>query len=160
MAPPALTASLRYVPEGTRKIYWVPTIATQSSPTRAEINAGTDLTGEIAEVGGFTVASDQVEVPDMSSRFTGKIPGRITADDSSLRLYASSNSTDVRALLPRDTAGFVITLWEGDVPGQKMDVWPVKVSAAAVQTGTDDPGSIEISFTITKIPSQNVVIPA
>jgi hypothetical protein len=160
MAPPKLNVTSRYVSEGTRKIYFVTTIATQASPTRAEINAGTDLTDEIAEMSGFAVSSDQAEVPDMASRFTGKIPGRITADDSSIRFYASSTSNDVRTVLPRDTAGFVLTLWEGDVPTQKMDVWPVKVGSAAVQPTIDDPASILVQFTITRIPSQNVTIPA
>jgi hypothetical protein len=160
MAPPVLTPTLRYVPEGTRKIYYVLTIATQSAPTRAEMNAGTDLTNEIAEMSGFTVSSDTAEVPDLATRFTGKIPARITADDSSIRFYASSTSNDVRTVLPRDTAGFVICLWEGDVPTQKMDVFPIKVSATSVQTGIDDPGSVLVAFTVTKIPSQNVTIPA
>jgi hypothetical protein len=108
---------------------------------------------------GFTVSSDTQDVPDMSGRFTAKIPGRITADDSSIRFYASSNSNDVRTVLPRDTAGYVLTLWEGDVVGQKMDVWPSKVTASSVQTGIDDPASIEIGFTITRVPAQNVTIP-
>jgi len=160
MAPPKLIPTSRYVPEGTRKVYFVPTIATQASPTRAEMNAGTDLSDEIAEMNGFTVTSDQIEVPDMASRFTGKIPARILADDSSIRLYASVTSNDVRTVLPRDTAGFIICLWEGDVPTQKMDVFPVKVGAASVQSGISDPGSILVAFTITKIPTLNVTIPA
>lgn len=159
MAPTPLNPTNRYVPEGTRKIYWVPTIATQSAPTRAELNAGIDLTAEIAEMSGFTTSSDQAEVPDLGSRFTGKIPGRITADDSSIRFYLSQNSNDVRTVLPRDTAGFVACLWEGDVAGQKMDIFPVKVSAQAKQTSTDDPASVEIQFSITRIPSENVAIP-
>jgi hypothetical protein len=160
MAPPKLTVTTRYVPEGTRKFYWVPTIATQASPSRAEMNAGTDLSDEVADVNGFTVASDTVEVPDLSGRFTAKVAGRINAADSSLVFYTSSTSNDVRSVLPRDTVGFIIALWEGDVPTQKMDVFPVKVSSSAIQTGVDDPGKIEIAFVITKVPSQNVTIPA
>jgi hypothetical protein len=159
MPPTPLNVTNRYVSEGTRKIYWVTTVANYLSPTRPEINAGIDLTNEIAEMTGFTVSSDTQDVPDMSGRFTAKIPGRITADDSSIRFYASSNSNDVRTVLPRDTAGYVLTLWEGDVVGQKMDVWPSKVTASSVQTGIDDPASIEIGFTITRVPAQNVTIP-
>jgi len=159
MAPPKLNATVRYVPEGTRKFYWVTTIATQSSPTRGELNAGVDLSDEVAEVTGFTVTSASADVPDLSGRFTAKIPARITADDSAMRFYMSSNSNDVRTVLPRDTAGFMVCLWEGDVTGQKMDVFPAKVSAAVPQTGIEDPASIEIQFTITKQPSQNVTIP-
>ena len=118
MAPSPLSATTRYVPEGTRKIYWCPTIVTQASPTRAELNGGTDLTNEIAEITGFTVTSDTVDVPDLSGRFTAKVAGRINAADSALRFYASSNSADVRTVLPRDTVGFVIT----KVPSQNVAI--------------------------------------
>jgi len=159
MPPTPLNVTSRYVSEGTRKIYWITTAANYLSPTRPEINAGIDLTNEIAEMTGFTVSSDTQDVPDMSGRFTAKIPGRITADDSSIRFYASSNSNDVRTVLPRDTSGYVLTLWEGDIVGQKMDVWPSKVTAASVQTAIDDPASVLIGFTITRVPAQNVTIP-
>ena len=160
MAPTPLTATSRYIPPGTRKFYWVTTIATQASPTRAELNAGIDLTNEIAEIAGFSVTSASTEVPDLSGRFTGKIPGRIVADDSSMSFWASSTSADARSVLPRDTAGFMVVLPEGDIPTQKMDVWPAKVSSCVVDTAIEDPAKINVAFTITKVPSQNVTIPA
>ena len=40
MPPSPLTATLRYIPPGTRRIYWVTTIANYLSPTRGELNAG------------------------------------------------------------------------------------------------------------------------
>jgi hypothetical protein len=159
MAPTPLSATLRYIPPGTRKIYWVTTIATYTSPTRVELDAGVDLSAEISEMSGFSVTSDSVDTPDLSSRFTSKIPGRITADDSSMSFYASSNSSDVRTVLPRDTTGFVVILPEGDVTGQKMDVFPAKVASAAVDTAMEDPGKINIQFTVTRVPAQNVAIP-
>lgn len=160
MAPTPLNVTNRYIPPGTRKYYYVPTISTPSAPTRSEMNAGTDLSAEIKEVSGFTIKTDTAETPDLASRFTGKIPGRISADDSSITCYASSNSNDVRSVLPRDTAGYIIILPEGDVAGQKMDVFPIKVSAAYVDTATEDPGSVVIECVIIKLPNQNVTIPA
>lgn len=160
MAPPKLTATSRYFPPGTRKYYWLTAVAAQASPTRAEMNAGTDLSDEVADVAGFTVTSDQIEVPDLSGRFAAKIPGRITADDSSITFYASVTSADVRAVLPRDTTGFMLILPEGDVPTQKMDVFPAKVAAASIDPSIADPGRVVVSFSITKAPSQNVTIPA
>src|SRR6266705_1774674 len=139
MPPSPLSATTRYIPPGTRKIYWVTTIATYTAPTRAELNAGIDLTAEVAEISGFTTTSDTTETPDLSTRFTAKIPGRITADDSSLSFYASSNSSDVRTVLPRDTAGFVVILWEGDVTGQRMDVFPAKVTVSVPDGNMEDP---------------------
>lgn len=160
MAPTPLTATVRYVPYGKRKIYWVTTIATQASPTRVEIDAGKDLTAEIAEMSGFTVTSDTVDTPDLGSSFTSKQPARTTADDSSITFYATSNSADVRTVLPRGTAGFVLCLWEGDVATQKMDVFPVSVASCSLDTSIDDPGRVVVQFTVTKVPSQSVAIPA
>jgi hypothetical protein len=161
MAPTPLTATVRYIPPGTRKVYWLTTIASYTTAiTRAEINAGIDLTNEIASMSGFTVNSASTDTPDLSTRFTAKIPGRITADDSSISFYASSTSADVRTVLPRDTAGFVVILPEGDVPTQKMDCFPAKVSSTAVDTAMEDPAQVNVQFTVTRIPALNLVIPA
>lgn len=161
MPPTPLTATVRYIPPGTRRLYWLTTIASYATAvTRAEINAGIDLTNEIASMSGFTVNSASTDTPDLSTRFTAKIPGRITADDSSISFYASSTSADVRTVLPRDTAGYLCILPEGDVPTQKMDVFPAKVSSTAVDTTMEDPAQINVQFTITRIPALNLVIPA
>jgi hypothetical protein len=159
MPPSPLSATTRYIPPGTRKIYWVTTMASYQSPTRAELNAGIDLSAEIAEMSGFTTTSDTVETPDLSTRFTAKIPGRIKADDSSLSFYASSSSSDVRTVLPRDTAGYVVILWEGDITGQRCDVFPAKVTVSALDGNMEDPEKVNVSFAITRVPAANVVIP-
>ncbi len=159
MPPTPLSATTRYVPPGTRKIYWVTTIATYTAPSRGELNAGIDLSAEVADVTGFTVTSGTTPTPDLSSRFVAEIPGQITAASSGLMFYASSNSADVRTVLPRDTAGFVVFLWEGDVTGQRMDVFPAKVTASAPDGNMQNPERINVTFSITKIPAVNVVIP-
>ena len=43
MPPAPLNPTTRYLAVGIRKVYWVPTVANKNSPTRAELNAGTDL---------------------------------------------------------------------------------------------------------------------
>lgn len=159
MPPAPLSATARYVPPGTRKIYWVTTIATYTAPTRGELNAGIDLSNEVAAVNGFTVTSGTVPTPDLSSRFVSEIPGQITAASCSLSFYASSTSSDVRTVLPRDTVGYVVLLWEGDVTGQRCDVFPAKVTASAVNGNMQNPEQVDVSFSITKVPANNVVIP-
>src|SRR5579884_158619 len=111
MVATPLASTSRYIPQGTRHYYWVPTITSYTSPTRAELDAGTDLTPEIAEVQGFAATSASVDTPDLGSRFTSKIPGLITADNSNITFYLSSTSNDVRTLLTRDTSGYVVVLW-------------------------------------------------
>jgi hypothetical protein len=161
MAAPALAATTRYVAPSVRKYYYVPSIANTSSPTAAELNAGTDLTGQVFDANGWTVTSNLVECPDFSSRFVPKIAGKISADDSSLVLYMSSTSADVRSLLTRDLAGYLVIFLEGITAGRKMDVYTIVVSAASKhQDGVDTAAMIEIQFGITAVPVLDVTVPA
>lgn len=159
-ATPIATVA-RYWPTGTTVWLWVPTSATYTAMTRAEINAGTNLSKQVAAVDGWTVSTDQIETPDVNSRFRSKIPGAINAEDSSLTIYADPSGVDARQLMPRDQAGYVVRMDAGDVAGRKMSVFPVKVSAQNKIMGTDDEAArIEFQFTITDEPSEDQTIPA
>src|SRR5689334_18895336 len=117
MAAPAITASIRYTSRGSTKVYWVATIANYLSPTRSELNAGTDLSPQLMDSSGWTVKSNQIDTPDAATRFTSKIPGSIDAEDSTLTMYASKNGVDARALMPQDTVGYIVLLFGGDTAG-------------------------------------------
>lgn len=163
MPATAIAAVSRYWPVGTTKWVFATSVASYLSPgpTRAEINAGTDISGEVADISGFTVSSNQIDTPDVNSRFRSKIPGPIEAEDSSLTLYADPSGVDARALFPRDVTGFIIRMDGGDVAGRKMSVFPVKVASQNKLMGTDEEAArIEISFTITRIPAEDLTIPA
>jgi len=150
----------RYFPTGVTKYYWIPDILDPENPTRAELDAGIDLSPQIAEVDGFTVSSDEIEVPDINSRFTSKIGGRISADDSSLVMYANRNGVDVRAILPRGETGFVGRLGGGDVAAYKMDIFPVTVISLSKAFGTDDEAAqITVQFSVSSEPIEDVAIP-
>lgn len=161
MPAPIITASTRYTSRGFTKIYWVVTVSNYLSPTRSELNAGTDLSPQIMDASGWSVSSDQIDAPDMANRFTSKIPGAISADDSSLTMYASKNGVDARSLMPRDTPGYIVILFGGDTSGNKMDVWPVTVASVAKQISVQgsDPDTLVISYTPTAPPAENVTIP-
>ena len=159
MVATPLTPTLRYYVTGTRRVYWLQACANYLSPTRGELNAGIDLSNEVAAVAGFTVTSTTVPTPDLSSRFVSEIPGNITAAGCSLSFYATSTSSDVRLTLPRDTVGFVVILWEGDVTGQRCDVFPAKVTSSAVNGSMTNPEQVDVNFSITKVPANNVLIP-
>lgn len=160
MATPAITPSTRYYDVGKTKVYFLPSVSNPASPTRTEMNAGTDLSPEIEALAGWSVTGVQIQTPDFSNRFTAQIAGRIDAAASSLTFYASSNSNDVRSLLPRDTAGYILWLDGGDVTGHKMDVYPVTVtSVSKMRDTTTNAARIMITFSITAAPSENVAIP-
>lgn len=161
MPPSPLNPTTRYFPPGTRKVYWVPTISNYLSPTRAELNAGTDLSAEIPSGGmaGWSLQGSTVDVGDLSSRFTSTIPGRLTSPTNSIDFYLDTGGNDARTLLTRDTNGNIVICWEGDVTGRKMDVFPARVITQANDTNTEDPGKTTIEFAITKIPATTIAIP-
>jgi hypothetical protein len=156
----AIVTSTRYVRFGLTRVVYALTISNYLSPTRGEINAGTDLSGEVSEISGFQVTSGFVEAPDLLSPFTAKLAGRTTADDSSITMYASSNSIDVRGVLPRGTSGYLIWFDEGDTAGRKMDIYPITVGSAAKDRSLEDPARIIINVAITRTPAENVTVPA
>ena len=154
-----IDAVTRYFRKGVTKIYYLPACADISAPTRAELDAGTDLSDEIADISGWQVTSEMVSAPDLGSRFTSKIPGEITADNSSINFYASRDSMDVRTLLPRDTTGFIAILDEGEGVGHKFDLFAVTVASAPKVRSFADPAQIQVNFAITSEPAENLDIP-
>src|SRR5215475_12335803 len=152
MPTPALTfGGVRYIGPGTRKYYWVPSVATLSAVTRAEMNAGTDMTATIPTDGvtGFTVSTGFVDTPDFGSVTISKIPGADTLADSSLTFYESSVSTDIRSLLTPRLVGYVTIMLEGDVAGQKMNAFKVQVGAVSPdQNGNDKAETVTVSFAL------------
>ncbi len=161
MAATPIATVNRFFPTGTTKYVYCTSISNKNAPTRLEINAGTDLSPEINEVDGWQVTSELIDVPDLNSRFTSKIPGRTSADDSSITFYADPSGSDARTLFPRGATGFILRMDGGDVAGRKMDVFPVTVSSVPKEMGTgDDAGTIQVMFAITSEPAENVTIPA
>jgi len=159
MTATPMRPATRYYPPGTRQVYWLVDCADPSAPTRAELDAGIDLTGEIAAMSGFSVSSATVSVPDLSTRFAPDIPGQITAASSSITFYASEDSDDIRTILPRDQAGFVVVLWEGDQSGRSMDVYPCTVTSVPKDVTVTNAGQMSVDFAITSVPQENVEIP-
>jgi hypothetical protein len=156
-----ITVTNRYTPPGRRKYNWLTAVAAYPAmATRAEINAGSDLSAELAEVNGFELTGDSADAPDLGGGFVAQVPARVTASDSEFVFYASSNSADIRTVLPRGTAGFVLILPEGDVPTQKCEIWPATVKSMFIDGSVEDPGKIHVQLSITKLPIQNLTIPA
>lgn len=161
MAAPNITASNRYFARGVSQIYACTTVAVLTAPTRAEMNAGTNLTPEVQGVDGWQIESGEIETPDLANVFTSKIPGATSIGESSITHYADLAQVDVRALLPRGTATNILLLYGGDVPGRKMDVFKTRVRSVGkpISVG-DDAGLVVIQFSIITTPAENVTVPA
>ena len=162
MAATAIAASVRFTARGLTKCYWCPTIVTKTAPTRAELNAGTDLSSQLADASGWSVSSEQIPTPDLATRYTATIPGGITAEDSSITLYMSKDGIDGRTLMARDAVGYIVWLDGGDTVSYKADVYPVTVSSVSKQRSVQgsEADTIVFSYAITAQPSENVTVPA
>lgn len=162
MAPPTKIAkTTRYFDPEVTKVYFLTTVAAADYvPTRAEMTAGKDITDEIADLNGWTVGSDQLDTPDMGSRFPKKIGGMLTVDDSSLTFYASIDGVDVRTVLARGTRGFMMFCDGGDVEDNLADVFPVEVLSNSQQRSLSDAARRMVQFSITDRPAESVPIPA
>lgn len=163
MPTPLLTASTRFTDQATTVIYIIPSIAaTNLTPTRAEMTAGLNITGEVNDLSGWTVESNQIVTEDLASPFESTIPGSTTAPKSDLVLYTSKNGVDIRNSLPRNTVTNIMFCDGGDTGGNKAEVYPVIVTSNGVMRNV--PGKtaskVKIMFAITKQPAQGVTVPA
>lgn len=159
MAAPNIGASNRFIPEGTTAYYFVATIATYTAPSRGELNAGTNLTPEIAATGDWAITSAAVDTPDLLTLFTAQIPGKITIGTSTIDMYSDVAAADARALMPRGTVGYIVKFPGGDVTGRKMTVYPVKVGSVGEATQFGNPTVLSFTYYVTKIPAENVTVP-
>jgi hypothetical protein len=157
-----INATSRYYARGLTKIYFLTTVAALATgATRAELDAGQDLSDEVAAIDGWLTEGEDIETPDLGTEFTSKIPGPTSVDDSSLTFYADEMGDDVRSLLTRGTAGFIVFLDAGDVEGGPMDTFPVRVrSQGKARSLDDDAATIEVGFSITREPVENLTVPA
>lgn len=162
MPTPAIQASTRYTSIGLTKVYYLPTVASALLiPTRLEMNAGTDLSPELADWAGWMVTGVQIATPDLSSVFESSISGRVSANKSTLTFYASKSGIDVTALLPRTTTGYIQWLDGGDISGNQCEVYPVTVMANGIDRDNKMTlaDRVTVEFAITRQPGQNITIP-
>lgn len=91
-----------------------------TSPTRAEIDAGTVL--DDAEISGWTKAANLIDVSDGSSRQGKTTPG------TQRRLGDPKVTYSGDQVLAEGTPGFLLVLRNGDVPGSVLEKRPVIVA--------------------------------
>lgn len=162
MAPTPLNPTSRYISPEVTKTYLVPTVASfTTAPTRAELDAGTDLSPEVAAATGWEISADRVAVPDLGTKFVGRISGRTNPGDAQIVFYASQDTADVRDVLARGDTTNIAILDGGDVTGQKGRLFAVQVSAVTptVDVAGTEGARIMVDFSITAV-NEEFTIPA
>lgn len=157
----AINATNRYINPEVTVVYFMDTVADLSAgPTRSELDAGQDFTAEIAAMTGWEIAADRVAVPDLGTKFTGRISGRVNPGDSQIVFYASADTDDIRQVLTRGDQGFVFIADGGDVVGQKARLFAVDVNAVSPTTAVEgtEAARVMVDFAITDV-NEDVDIP-
>lgn len=150
----------RFFRRGVSAIKFLPAVA-GTSPTRAEITAGTNLTAQVAGIGGFALSNAPIATPDLASGFDSQIDGPDTTDASTLTFYDDDSASTIRSALAKGTAGFVVLFPYGDVPGKRLEVWPAKSTGVNDQWGLDAAAAqFQVGFAVTAKPTQNGTTPA
>lgn len=150
--PQPLPKTKRYINPEATTVYLIKEVEDLDAITREEIDAATsiDLTGEIESMTGWEISTDRVSVPDLGSKKTGKIAGRVNPGDAQITFYGDESTVDVRDAIERGDRCVIVILDGGDVPGRKMR--PFETSVSGVTPTTDvkgaDPVRVVIDFAI------------
>jgi hypothetical protein len=149
----------RFMRKGLTRFYWVPSIASASLvPTAAEVNAGTRLDTQLAEINGFSFANQPIDTPDMSTTFTAKVAGEDQSEDSSLMFYEDVSSNPIRTALAKGNNGFVVIFFAGiagatPAAADKADVWPAQIgSNTRAYTADNEAAKYNVSIIPTAVP--------
>lgn len=145
------------IPQGRQAYLWVPTIASISAPTSAELSAGTDFKNQIAGVTGFAPAGSTVDLPNAGSRLIPNVPGTFALGTGGItfNLAKVAGVTDARSTfndgtdgVSAQTAGYWCFIYEGIVTSAKMRVFAATVTSAVPSTALDAPLTLDVEFAL------------
>lgn len=163
-----IASTERFFQPEISKVYWLasvggasPIAAASGIPTRTELEAGLDITDEVADMAGFNVTSGFIAVPDLGRRFTRQIGGRTSADASSITFYGSLTGEDIRQVMHRLDRGVLVFADSGDAAGKPADAYPVEVSSVGkLRSVGDNAYRIQVGFAPSGIPVEDFELPA
>lgn len=160
---------MRYFRRGVSSAIFVPTLASQSAPTVAEIGAGTDLSAAVNSITGFTTQTSRISEPVLKYKQNPQTDGEQTFGDAAMKLMEGDGvaGPDEAALaaaytaLADDATGYIILAPGATTAGKKVEVWPVKVGANNRDWSLDNTyAKYDAAFAITGTPSKNATVAA
>jgi hypothetical protein len=149
----------RFYRRGISKMKFLPAVA-GASPTRGEINAGVDISPQVAEINGFALTNSPIATPDLSTAFNTQIPGSDEAADSSVTMYDDNASATIRTAMAKGTAGYMVLFPYGDVATKRLEVYAVTSTGVNDQwTTAAEAAKYVASFAVTATPNQTGTTP-
>lgn len=160
MTAPPFSAATRFLDAGTSRIYWVQSIAVTGAPTRSELDAGADVTGEVAEIEGFALESELNDTTAFGNVVATSKPGMMRPGSTPRTvMYADQGGYDVRRVWSRGDTGHIVLLHGGDVAGNLMDVWPVTIAVISKPFVMSDAAFVVVQFAVSGEPVTDVEVP-
>ena len=158
----------RYVFEGTGEVWLVPTISSPGAPTAAELNAGTDLTGQMVGDLVLPLEGTPVDTADMSSDFQKQAAGDVGGTPGTFTIHKEKllAADTVYTALPRGTVGYLCVNQRGLATsstwatGDAVDVWPVEINSRTIIYGRGTNQRAAIVVSITDTPTEDFVVVA
>lgn len=149
----------RFFRRGKSLIKFLPAVA-GTSPTAPEFTAGTDLSPQIAAIGGFALQNNPIETPDLATSFTSQINGPDSTDASTLTFYDDDASSTIRNLLAKGVVGVIVLEPYGHVSSKRCEVWRVTSTGVNDQWTLDaTAGQFIVGLAVNSVPTQNGTIP-
>lgn len=161
----------RIASTGVLALRFCPTIANKAAPTVAEINAGTDLTGQLSRSGLDTpLSGSSIDTAGIDSRHNSKASGTYGGDDVDMEFYRDTVSgTDTAwTTLARQVTGFYVVRRFGGatgassdafVIGQRVEVWPIDVmSRSMLKTAENEAQKFNVKSAVTSAPNDTAVV--
>lgn len=151
-------------PARTKLVLFASAITDQTTgvPTRAEIDAGSELSAAMGGPGlegGQSSATSQ-DVPNWSSLDQDKIPGFNSLSDLTITFNADQAGADPRTAFAKGATVNFARMDTGDVPTRKMTTYFATVASKDLQIPSSGPAQYVIGLIPNKPPFRDVTIPS
>lgn len=163
MAASDLNPAVRYSHTLNQTVYILTTAADYNALTRAELDAGVRVDGEIPKDGVSGFSGTEQTITSDDNRTGNSIPlhdGKDWSQGSSINFHLSQTGAvdDIRSVAPENSTRIVVIFDSTDTAGLEMDVFPVRVGSLTKSRSGEAMGTL--NFTYTGVPSTDQTVPA
>lgn len=160
---------MKYFRRGVSQCKFLPTIASVTAPSQAEITAGTDLTKAVTAIANFTTTVARITQPVLAYTVSPQIAGSQTFGSPQLTMLEDNgvSDTDSAALIAAYTAladgvtGYIILSPGTTAATKKGEVWPIIVGANNRDWSTADVmAEYNVDLAVTNPPTKNATFAA
>lgn len=145
---------------GVSKVIVCPAVA-GVSPTRGEINAGTDISLHVSSMPGFNIDTELKEAANLGETFVPTVAAARKASSATIRCWDDDAVTTVRTVLAPGTTTNLVRMPYGDVPTKRCEVWRIKAADLNdSEWGTSDLAAFDVKCAVLSSPTLTGVIPA